>query len=44
VWETATWLTSAFLVMVRHQVALVSCKLTHGISGVNLPLFGSHYD
>src|SRR5437773_7803604 len=30
--------------MVRHQVALVSWKLTHGTSGVNLPLFGSHYD
>jgi hypothetical protein len=31
-------------VMVCHQVALVLCKLTHVTSGVNLPLFGSHYD
>jgi hypothetical protein len=30
--------------MVRQQVALVSWKLTHGTSGVNFPLFGSHYD
>jgi hypothetical protein len=29
-------------VMVRHQAALVSGKLTRVTSGVNLPLFGSH--
>jgi hypothetical protein len=29
--------------MVRHQAALVAGKLTRVTSGVNLPLFGSHY-